>query len=103
MNILPLEFKGRGSQKEFQFTQLKRKENIALYKKSDGICHYYETIIVKAHDGLRFGGNTIEPAEFYPGDNQFGNFGWCFCSDQKNKAELKFQELLNLKNNVDKP
>lgn len=89
---LPLEFKGRASQKEFQFTQLKREGNIAIYKKDDEVVPYYETIKVKRHDGrVMPGGVKIGPSEYYPSDNTFGIDGWCF--RELSQAEKKFEEL----------
>lgn len=92
--ILPIEFKGRASQKEFQFKQLKREGMIALYEKKDkeGTV-YYETIVVQKHDGRTMpGGAKVPPSEYFPSDNSFGLYGWCF--NLLDKAEEKYQSLL---------
>jgi hypothetical protein len=92
---LPEEFNGRASQKEFTFKLVKREKNIAIYEKKSGDdCTYREVIVVKSHNGLKFGENTTPPSEFYPGDNQFGLWGWCYRDSETEKIEAKFQELL---------
>lgn len=101
--IKPLntEFEGRGSQKGYSFRCLKREKNIAIYEKmaEDGDS-YYELVIVKHHNGLKFGDSIVPPSEFYPSDNQFGLDGWCYRKDQKEKMEEKFQKLLIEKENA---
>lgn len=90
--ILPKTFKGRASQKEFQFKQLLRENNIALYEKKSKDITYYETIIIQKHDGRTMpGGVFVEPSEFYPSDNMFGQYGWCY--NDKEMAENKYKEL----------
>ena len=94
-NPLAIEFQGRASQKGFSFKLLKREDNVAIYQKDigDGVM-YYEVVIVKHHNGLTFGDTHRPPSEFYPGDNQFGETGWCYRGFQIEEAEKKFQELL---------
>jgi len=91
---LPIEFIVRASQKKWTFKQVKREGNIAIYTKEQEGLVYYEVIIVKSHNGLTFGGIKTEPSEFYPGDNQFGLWGWCYNESQQEEIEAKFQELL---------
>lgn len=96
---IPLEFKGRASQKEFEFKQIKRSGDIAIYEKKDGEIIFYEVIVIQRHNGRTMpGGVFVEPAEFYPGDSSFGLYGWCFAANQKERMELKFNELVERKN-----
>ncbi len=89
---LPLTFKGRASQKEFEFSCLKRESKFAIYKKSDQDICYYETIIIQKHDGRTMpNGIFVDPSEYYPSDTTFGLLGWCFMTFEA--AEKKFLEL----------
>ena len=100
IQYLPIatEFKGRASQKEFQFKQIKRTDNIAIYEKKDGDVVYYEVIVVQKHNGRTMpGGVFIEPSEYYPSDNMGGLYLWCFGIDQQERIEEKFNELLKNK------
>ncbi len=90
---LPTSFKGRASQKSFFFTQIKREGDIAIFEKKDSTTSYWETIIVQKHDGRTMPGNVKIPAsEFYPSDNMFGTYAWCFGNLES--AEIKFQSLV---------
>lgn len=92
--LLEKTFKGRASQKEFQFAQVKREDKIAIYKKSDSDCIYYEVIVVQRHDGRTMpGGVFIEPSEFYPSDSMWGLYGWTYTL--LDKAEEKFKQLIS--------
>ncbi len=97
MNVIQDTFKGRGSQKGFMFSKIKREGNVAIYSKSSGEeindVIYYETVVINQHNGYKLGGVVFPPGENYPGDSQFGLRGWCYRDPLK--AESKFQELIN--------
>lgn len=96
---LALEFKGRASQKSFDFKQIKREGDIAIYEKKDGEMVYHEVIVVQKHNGRTMpGGVVVEPSEFYPSDNMFGLYGWCFRADYQERVNNKFNELVKRKN-----
>lgn len=97
MKTLTTSFLGRGSQKGFEFLQVKREKSIAIFSKSDKQVTYFEVVDIKKHNGYKLGGINFPPAETYPGDNAFGVSAWC-CSDIT-RAELKFNELLNKNEN----
>jgi len=46
MKKLKLQFEGKGTQRNFKFTQLKRHGNVALYSKESDGSTYYEVIII---------------------------------------------------------
>jgi len=76
--ILQTEFKNRG----FQFRQLKRDGNIALYEKRDGASRSYEIIKIRSKEenktiieGRKI---TFKGGEYYPSDSEWGDFGWSF-------------------------
>ena len=92
--ILATEFKGRASQKEFNFKQLKREGMIAIYEKVSPDSTHYETIVIQKHDGRTMPGNVeVPPSEFYPGENTWGLSGWTHQTLER--AEEKFNELIN--------
>ena len=104
MNVIQDTFKGRGSQKGFMFSKIKREGNVAIYSKSSGEegggdVTYYETVVINQHNGYKLGGVVFPPGENYPSETQFGIRGWCYRDLQK--AENKFQELLNKKKEND--
>lgn len=80
-------------QKGFNFTQLKRDGDFAIYKKSPLKSEYtsYEVIIISRHNGYELGGQYIEPAETYPSSSQWGTKGWTFTCAKH--AEVKFTTL----------
>ena len=97
---LPSTFKGRGSQRDFSFTLIKREGDVAIYEKVNQDLRYQEVVVVRKHDGRTMpGGVKVEPSEFYPSDDTFGLYGWCFQSDLTERIEKKFHELINRKNN----
>lgn len=91
--ILPLTFEGRGTQKDYVFTQLKREGDLAIYEKHDAEIgkSYFETIVIKRHKGIQIQQNWLEATEVYPSDNQFGVKGWCCLTLEI--AEQRYQEL----------
>lgn len=89
--VLPTTFYEKG----FNFKQLFRAGNIALYKKvRDGNprVRSYELIIIQKHDAYMLGQSQIEAAECYPSSSNWGNFGWTFTDKQT--AESRFNNLL---------
>lgn len=96
--VLP-EFKGRASQKEYDFKQLKREGDYAIFSKSDRqLPHivYYEAIHIRKHNGYTMAGVVFPPGERYPSDREFGMYGYC-CSTLE-QAELRYTELLTKQN-----
>ena len=90
--ILPETFYEKG----FNFKQLFRKGNLALYKKvRDGNprVRSFELIVIQKHDAYMLGQTKIEAAETYPSSSTWGQFGWTFTT--KDVAELRFNKLLN--------
>jgi hypothetical protein len=94
MNVLQDTFTGRGSQKGWVFNKIKREGNIAIYSKTqEGVATtYYETVVIKPHNGYQLGSQFIPAGEHYPGDTLFGVRGWC--SSDIERAEQIFNELI---------
>lgn len=92
-NKVPEIFLGRGSQKGFTFSLVKRENNIAVYKKThqDVPSPIYETVIIKPHEAYKMGPMLIPAGENYPGDNLFGIRGFTY--HDLSFAEKKFDEL----------
>lgn len=85
-------------QKGFNFTQIKRDGDFAIFKKIpvNGTHVSYEVVIVSRHNGYELGGQYIEPAETYPSSSQWGVKGWT-CTSLK-EAETKFINLKEAEN-----
>ena len=85
-------------QKGFNFTQLKRDGDFAIFKKSLSNSNHtsYEVVIISRHNGYELGGQYIEPAETYPSSSQWGTKGWT-CTSAK-EAETKFTSLKEAEN-----
>jgi len=68
----------------FQFTQVKREGDVAIYKKHaipfvsrpKAFSGGYEVIIITRHEGYAYAGVAFEPAEVYPSSEQWGSKGW---------------------------
>lgn len=77
--------------KVFQYEQLYRKGNYAIYsqKHRDTGFTTYEAIIVKNHNGYEIAGVKIEASEVYPGDSQWGIFGWTYQTLDQAKNKIK--------------
>lgn len=62
---------------------------------SDGEIMKYEVFLIKKHDGRKFGELAIPPSEYFPGDEQFGIWAWCFSAQSRGKylAMQRFEEL----------
>ena len=89
MRKLDKSFKHKG----FNFSQIKRINNKALYKKTSikGTSISYEVIIISSHNGYELAGTYIEPAETYPSTSQWGTKGWTCVSLEE--AEAKFNTI----------
>lgn len=87
MKPLPKTFRKSG----FDFEQLKRIGNVALYRKTNGNIESFELVKVQAHDGYFIKDVEMPPAEFYPSSEQWGTNGWTFTT--RDEAELMFQKL----------
>lgn len=85
---LPIDFIGNGEVKGFQFRQMKRSQNAALYEVQTQGIHYevFEIRVLKIP-------KTNELYEAYPKANSFGKWAWTY-SDYK-KAVEKFYEIEN--------
>lgn len=96
MEILKKEFTGKGSQSIFQFRQVERIGNVAIYIKFGLATTYYEVIIIRQQPERvsEIGGELVsfEAKEIYPTDNDFGTYGWS-CSTFDRAIE-KFKELI---------
>jgi hypothetical protein len=86
--------KGRGTQKDVTFTQLTRKNNIAVYERtSDKLVNKsYEVIIIKERKSAMFKGVEIPEREVYPSDEDFGSTGFAYAT--KEQAYKKFEVLI---------
>lgn len=81
----------------FEFEQVKRSKDVAIYLKTKigengNLITSYEVIKIKEHKGCDIGKNKIPAGELYPGDAQWGNLGWTCRTLQE--AEAKFKKLL---------
>lgn len=103
MKPLPERFRQKG----FELELVQRTGNVALYKRfqsNPDKCHY-EVIVVQSHNGRTIGESFIEPAEFYPSDSQWGQYGWTFTEGMSGSREQaladakhRFEEILNKPN-----
>lgn len=81
-------------QKGFNFVQLKRDGNKALYQKTKKTIptgKFYEVVLISSHNGYELGGQYIEPAETYPSSSLWGTKGWSF--NDIERAELFYKKL----------
>jgi len=82
------------SRKKFQYDQVIRKGNLAIYTQThiESKSQTFEVIVIKSHNGYEIAGTRIEPAEVYPGDNQWGILGWTCQTLDAAKNKLKTLE-----------
>jgi hypothetical protein len=73
---IPLTFRKDG----FDFTQLQRLGDWCLYSKTKtGFkSTFFEVMRILTHDGREIAGQKIEPAEYLPGNESWGNYGFSF-------------------------
>ena len=89
MNTLPTSFKKNG----FDFEQLDRVGNIALFAKSKGKApSTFEVVRIGSHNGFTVMGNVIPPAETYPPSEKWGVDGWSY--NDREQAVNKFNALI---------
>lgn len=72
MKLLPTEFRKHG----YNFRQLQREGDVALFEKTAGTVVAYEVVIVQRHDDYMMAGNLIPAAEAMPGNETWGLKGW---------------------------
>jgi hypothetical protein len=79
----------------FEYRQLARKGDIALYEQVWSGCAEpspsYEVIRIRRREGFRISGRFVEPAEVYPNSEAWGADGFTF--PDRNKAWGKFFEI----------
>jgi hypothetical protein len=70
--------------KGFQYVQLKREGNRAIFEQTRAgtALHNYEVVKIGRHNGYIMGGITIAPAETYPGSSLWGITAWTCTSLQ---------------------
>lgn len=83
--------------KGFHFEQIKRAENVALYKRSSiGTKHFhYEVIYVQSHNGYTINNVNYPPSEYYPRSEDWGCKGFTY--NKLNDALKCFKKLLAYK------
>ena len=74
MKTLPIEFTKNG----FQYRQLARDGNAALYSQTKGDFGAYEVFAIQSHNGREIAGKLIPPAEFGPSSEEWGSKGWTY-------------------------
>ena len=91
MKILEDNFNSKG----FGFSLLKREGDVAIYKKtledSAVDAHTYEVVAIKRHNGYEIAGVKMPPAEMYPSDRQWGDWGHT-CTNRED-ADKRFIQL----------
>ncbi len=87
MKTLPTSIIKRG----FTYEQVVRKGNAAVYSQSlEGDIVAYETIIIRIGAASERHGQSFPAMELYPGESQFGLFGWSHgVFDDEGKAKQK--------------
>lgn len=57
--------------------QVRRGERAVVYSGAqDGKILKYETFLLRKHDGRKFGEIDVPPAEYWPGDESYGDWAW---------------------------
>ncbi len=87
--VLPLEF----SEKGFNFKQISRQGDVAIYGRAkDKTKPHFEVIVIKRHESYTIAENTIEAAEMYPSSEQWGTTAWSYNTIEE--ANKRFKTLL---------
>ena len=84
----------------FRFRQLRREGDIAIFHKvaMQGTARPkahdagFETVVVSRHNGYDIAGVHMDPAECYPGNEQWGQKGWTYTT--LFEAETRYEQLL---------
>ena len=87
------------NKKGFNFSLLKREDDVAIYKKtledSEIDAHTYEVIAIKRHNGYEIAGVKMPPAEMYPSDTQWGDWGHtCTSREDADKRFIQLKDKL---------
>ena len=89
---LPASVKKKG----YDMVQIRRGARAVVYSgAADGTVLKYETFIIKKHDGRNFGGVLVAPAEYWPGDESYGDWAWNWGAWKGGLEEAlrKFEEI----------
>jgi hypothetical protein len=80
--------------KKFFYSQIARKDNVALYSKRqfNWLCCSYEVILVQKHDGFNAFGRVFPPAEHFPSSNEWGFKGFTY--QKREDALHKYNALI---------
>jgi len=81
--------------RKFRHTQEKRDGSIALFRQEDTESDAppaWEVVKIKHHDGYEAFGSYIEPAEYYPKDERWGEDGFTF--RDRDQAVKKYNRLI---------
>ncbi len=82
------ETKVKGIGKAVTVKILKRKGQIALSERSDGV---YEVFFIKVQDANEMFGRFYPKRELYPSNEDFGKTAWCYTN--YNSALIKYNSL----------
>lgn len=78
------------TKKGFEYKLIKRVGDKAIFEQTKGKkIKLYEVIKIRRHDGYTIAGVTMEPAETYPSDSEWGTFGWTFTNLEKAQEKLE--------------
>lgn len=71
----------------YTFKIIKREGNFAIAEGHKGGLKHpnFEVIEIRSHNGLQMGDNWVEPKEFPPSNNEWGNRGWTALNDRHAK------------------
>lgn len=76
-----------------ELKQIKREGDFAIYSKGkEGKIYGYEVVRIRKSPGGEMFGKMIPPGELYPGNEQFGTYGWYF--NDLPSADTRFQRLI---------
>lgn len=87
MKPLPTNFTRDG----YDYEQLKREDNVAIYRRTKKSVIEFEVFRVQKHDGRIIAGQVIAPAEFMPSSAQWGRLGFTCVTPER--AHARFEQL----------
>lgn len=78
------------------YEQLHRSEQLALYRHALPTGHVtgYEVHRIQRHEGRTIGDVQLPPAEYLPGDEDFGTKAWAYKTLSAATAKLEQQETI---------
>lgn len=86
---LPAELRKNG----FDLNLVERQKDVAIYqKRKDQYEAGYEVIVIRNKEAYEIAGNYIEAAEYYPGNEDWGTYGFTYCDYRQ--AHRKFCNLI---------